>query len=111
MSPKGQLQLEAMICLVVLLSIIGVAIFALNGFGDSLEKGNKLLVAEAKAQKCSVAANILFANGGGKIETEENCYSKGEHSIGSLFEGEEKTAFSIAKKVSSNSLLGKTILE
>ncbi len=111
MDREGQLHLEAIICIALLFALIAIAVGVVNSLKDTTEENNEMLLAEAKAQKCSVAADVLFSNSGGKIEVKENCYAGEEHEVKSVFNGYEKKAFSIAEEVSSTQVGGRTVLE
>jgi len=108
---KAQLQLEAAVCIAVFFSLIALSIAAVNVLRDESLKEEEMLIAEAKAVKCSCIADSLFSNSGGKIRIEEQCYSEGEHEITAVFKGEKKKAFSVAEKVNSNQVAGRTTLE
>jgi hypothetical protein len=111
LNEKGQLQLEAVICIALIFALVSFALAAVNSLKSAAGKNNEMLLAEAKAQKCSMAANLLFSNGAGRIEMQETCYGSSEHEVKSVFSGREKSAFSVAGKVSSVQTGEKTVLE
>ena len=94
--------------------LIGIVAAAISGIGHLkgiAESSSKMLEAEWKAQKCGIAADLLFANGGGKLQIMENCYGGSKHEVRAVVQGIEKSAFSVAEKVSSSQAGGATMLE
>ena len=111
MCNKGQMQLELIMCLAMLFAIITISLAVVGSLKISSEKSGEILLAEAKAQKCAIAANSLFSNGAKKVALNENCYATGGGKIASSVNGNEREAFSIAKGLGSTRLGNKTVLE
>lgn len=111
LNKTGQVGFEAIICIALLFALIAAALGTVNSLKSASEKNEEMILAEARAQKCSVMANILYSNSGGKIVVKENCYAEKEHEIKSVLNGREKSAFTIAEKVSSVQAGEKTVLE
>ena len=106
----GQLQLEALICIAVFFTLLAIALAGTNLIKEKQVKAGNLLIAEAKAQKCALIADMLFSNGGGSIKTSEKCFAGKEHEVRAIFKGEEKAALSLAKKISSSQEKNSTVM-
>ena len=111
MDSAGQMQLEAIICIAALFGVVASALSAVNMMAEASEHNAGMLLAEAGVQKCSVAADILYANGGGGITLNENCYGNNEHEVKSAFKDWEKSAFSVAKEITTVQTGNRTLLE
>ena len=111
MSSKGQMQLEIIMCLAMLFAIITISLAAIGSLKVGSDKSGEILLAEAKAQKCAVAANSLFSNGAKKVALNENCYAIGNGEIANSVNGNEREAFSIAKGLGSAQVGNRTVLE
>jgi len=111
LAENAQLQLEALVCIALVFGLIAFALHAANSMHAIAMEGNELLLAEAMAQKCGLAADVLFSNGGGKLELSESCYGGKEHEVKGVFNGREKTAFSVAKNIVSTQAGSTTVME
>ena len=74
---KGQLQLEAIICLAAFLAILGLFLSALNEAGMQANEALNALEAKAQAELCCLAADISYASGVSEISEEVQCTGQG----------------------------------
>lgn len=111
MKCNGQIHFEALICTAMLFVLIAMAISTVNSLKIAGEKANEMLIAEAKAQKCSFLVDALFSNSGGILSIKENCYAGNVHEVKCSFNGRDKTAFSVAPRIISNQAGNTTVLE
>lgn len=111
MHSRGQVQLEAAICLALLFSVITISLAAIGSLKVGSENSGEILLAKANAQKCAVAANSLFSNSAKKVALNEKCYAVGNGKIASSVNENKRTAFSIAKGLGSVQLGNRTVLE
>jgi hypothetical protein len=105
----AQLQLEAAISIALLLTLIASAIVVVNSLAITAKRNSSMLLAEATAQKCAVAANLLYSNGGGTLKARAQCRAPQEG--GRAISSGAKTAFSIAEKTTTRQAGEKTLLE
>ncbi len=110
MKNRGQLQLEATICIALLFAITAAALSTVAEIKTQHLESNELLFAKAGAHKCSLIAGTIFGNGSGKVETMENCFAAGEHKVVYKFNDKEKSSYSLSR-ISSTQTGSRTILE
>ncbi|MFA4855639.1 MAG: hypothetical protein WC634_03580 [archaeon] len=95
---KGQLQLEAIICLAAFLAILGLFLAALNEAGTQANEALNALEAKAQAELCCLAADISYASGVSEISEEVQCTAQGSK-VESETGGKKKSCESIAPEI------------
>lgn len=68
------LNLEAIIALLVYFALIGLLANALTESNNSLGTKTDFLEAKANSLKCSIIADSVYSNAGGKTKINENCF-------------------------------------
>lgn len=107
---KGQLQLEAIICLAAFIAILGLFLSALNQAGTQAGKAMNALEAKAQAELCCLAADTIYASGVSEIAEEMKCTAQGSRAE-SEKEGRKKSCESIAPEIRLVQQGEKSVLE
>ena len=111
MRESGQTHLEAIICFMVFLAILGSFLGVMGKLGRGAENATDSMKAEVSAQKCAIISNSLYANGGGRIENLELvCFLKEKNWVGSVLNESNKKAFVIPNEIKFIQSEGKTTL-
>jgi len=95
---KGQLQLEAIICLAAFIAILGLFLAALNQAGTHAGNALNALEAKAQAELCCLAADTIYASGVSETSEEMKCTAQGNRAE-SETGGKEKSCESIAPEI------------
>lgn len=95
---KGQLQLEATICLAASIAITGLFLSALNETGANAGEALNALDAKSQAELCCLAADISYASGVSEIVEEMKCTAQ-EDGAESETGGKAKSCESIAPEM------------
>ncbi|MDD5162984.1 MAG: hypothetical protein PHD95_02135 [Candidatus ainarchaeum sp.] len=109
---KAQIHFEAILAFLFLIGFLGIALAGVEKQKQGFLQAENISIAEANAQECALLANALFSSTETSLKkTSVNCFAGREFEIKSLFKGEEKSAFCIAKQVKTTQAGGRSFLE
>ena len=111
MKKKGQLQLEAVICIAVFLAILTGFIGAANSASLEAEEAVLSLGAKTRAEACCILTDSVYSTGiFEEIKTGLNCKGDGEKTEASAG-GKGRTAECIAREIRTVQEGEKNVLE
>jgi len=107
---RGQLQLEAIICLAVFIGAAGLFLSQINGMGRASEQAVDSMEAKAMAELCCLASDSVYATGASELLAKTVCVAL-ESRVKAVVNKQEKESSCLAGEVRLVQGSGKRILE